>query len=465
MAAQLKLSRQDYDGGSEISSLDLYGNTAGFTVAMNGWKRKVIPPRELSVTEVIIIRVSGTSHDNLAVRIQNLSSKLLQVLQHSEDVATQQDVWLIDQITNETGARKAFIFDFQFEVGDMHSPPVSPGNFISNCKLAITRGHWERDATPTTLTSSGLSTLGGSDNYGTIVGDIPARLQVLNWLGDDGGGGPMYEFWTGFRTNRYGTVANFVPVWECEDGVLGTDASDDVTSEVNTASPGGGSGAYTEVDFASDETLVTRVTVSIENVTANSDDQRGVFAVLCRAKVDASTTCRMRLLDGFIAAPIEYWRTRDRVVVSANDWFMFPLGTVTIPPALGFTSADVLDSFALRIQAERTSGSGSLLLDALVLVPMSEGFIHVKGSLTTYVAGDTRAAEIKHFPDGSMYGKSYFSGRPRSTLEVEPQNYGLPVGNGTLYLVAQEEAEHVLANTLDMSIDYVPRWSLFRGAE
>lgn len=464
MAAQVKLVRQTYDGGSDLSSLDLYANAAGFGLARNGWSPQVMAPNDKAIVETMTLLVKGSSHNDLATKLQNLAVKALEIQQDIEDIPTQQHVWLRAQLADESGARKAYISQIGIDIREaLWGPPVSPGNFIRHCQLAVTRGHWERDTVPNILSLNSVGTLGGSGNYGTIVGDLPARIRILSFVGDVGGGGPLYELWAGFRTSRLGTVANFVPVWECEDGTLGTDASVDSTSEVNTASPGSGSGKFVEVDFSSSESLVTRLTVEVEDVTANADDQRGTFAVLVRAKVGASTTCRMRLLDGFSSS--DDWRTQSRVVLSNTDWFMHALGTVVIPPTLGLSSGAHLVKFSLRLQAERISGSGSLKVDCFVLMPLSEGFVHVAKAAVQYSGGQTWSARVHQFPDYSIVGISWGPSGPIANLDVDLQRYGLPVGAGMLFLLAQRETQQILTDTCDLQIYHIPRWLMLRGSE
>lgn len=462
MAAQLKLREQARNEGATLSTLDLYANAAGFTIARGGWSPGVIPDGAVSIEEVITLHVFGSSHDDLATKVQNLKAKILAVAHRARTVSPIYEMWVIDQLPNETGARKASLFDARFEVRDsLHGPTVSPGNHIQECSLILVRGHWSADRSR--LQPSGLSTLGGSDNYGVIPGDVPARLSILRWVGENGGGGPFYEFWTGFRTSRFGTVANFVPVWECEDGTLGTDASVDAASEVNTASPGGGSGAYVEVASGGTETMTTRLTINVEDVTANYGDQGGTFAVVLRAKVVGATTWRVRLLDGY--TPSSNLRTRDRVEVTKTSWFCLSLGTVTIPP-VGLPLPSRLRKYGLVLQAELTAGSGNLLLDAFVPVPMDEGFIHATGGQTQYSGGDTRPSEVRQFPDLTYDGVAIVNDIPVDALVINPeQPYGLPVGDGTLYVVAQREASHVLADTIGMDIFYVRQWALLRGSE
>lgn len=463
MAAQIALVRLAYDGGSAVSTLNLYANAAGYSLAGKGWAQKVMSPSDTECAEVMTLLVDGTSHDDLATKLQNLAAKIVEIQQHVEDTPTQQSVWLKVQLTDESNPRMAFISEAEVDLGDsLMGPPVSPGDFLSSCRLALVRGHWERDAT-VVATSDDVDSVGGSDDYATVVGDIPARLRILRFKGDVTGGGPLHEFWMGFRTSRLGTPANFVPVWECEDGALGNDATIDSASEVNTASPGGGVGKFVEVDFATETGLVNRLTVEVEDVTTDYGDQRGKFVVLLRTKVDAATVCRIRLLDGFSASTD--WRVQSRVVVSNTAWHMQALGSVTVPPTRGFPVTGNLRKYALRLEAERVSGSGSLKFDCLLLVPASEGFIHVTGGEVQYVGGDTRNAEVRFFPDSAVSGNAWAGGYPVSTLDIETRQYGLPVGSGTLFLVAQRQAQSVLADYCNIEMRYVPRWLTLRGAE
>lgn len=464
MAAQVALIKLTYDGGSQVDALNLYANAAGYAVAHGGWATKVMSPNDKECAEAMTLIVRGTTHDDLATKLQNLAAKVLEIQQHADDVATQQNVWLKVQLTDETAARMAFISEARVNIQDsLMGPPVSPGNFLSKCQLALVRGHWERDAA-VTVTSANVDSIGGSDAYATVVGDIPARIRSLQFQGDVSGGGPMYEFWMGFRTARLGTPVNFVPVWEAEDGTVdGADTSIDSSSEVNTASPGSGSGAYVETTFNTQSGLVRRFVIEVNDVTANYGDHRGTFAVLMRAKVGASTVCRARIREGFKSAA--NWETKDRVTVSSTGWFIQSLGTVTIPPTRGFpTSSDIMN-YTLRFEAERVSGSGSLMVDCLLLVPISEGFVHLTGGNVLQAGADVRYAEVLMFPDGAIAGNAWENSNPIATLDIDIQRYGLPVGTGTLFMVAQRETQSYLADYCDIQIKYIPRWLTLRGSE
>ena len=177
--------------------------------------------------------------------------------------------------------------------------------------------------------------------------------------------------------------------------------------------------------------------------------------MLLRAKVDAGTTCHVRLKDGFLYTSAI--RAQSRVEVTATSWFLHALGTVDIPPSHGILAAEFLRQYGFEIHASRSSVSGYLDMDCLILIPCVEGLLHVTGAAVKYWLGDTRPATITMTADNKVDGWSYRTNMPRSTLTIEPDRYVLPVGAGSIILAGQRETEH----TLD---DYVTvRWSSYNS--
>lgn len=460
MAAQVKLVRsRDFVG--DISSLSLYDNEEGYSLAWDGWEPTIAADDDLRVAEVLTLQVTGSDHDDLADKLKALDDKIQEVGWYKNGSECY-GIWLRTQLLNETYARQVLITKASGELGSpMFNPPVSPGSYLGQYQLALERMPYWEPTIHKVYGAVGVDCLGGTYDYttyggspGAVAGNEPARIAYLIFRGVNGGGGPLYEFWLGFRTDRFGERANFVPTWECEDGTLTNS-----TSEVADATASGGS--KVQCTFG-DESMLPRVTVKVEDVTTDYTDQRGIFNILLRAKLTAAGTCRVRLLDGLSSA--DSWRTQSRVTISSESWKLYELGTVVIPSARGRYTSSFMRKCALRIEAERTSGSGNLELDCSVPIPSAEGALHVEGGAVHYVLGDRRPIYVLTHPAGEMDAWSYSGGFPVKSVTCNPENYGLPTGAGLLVLAGQRETEHVLDECATLSMQIYNHYRTLQGS-
>jgi hypothetical protein len=460
MAMQVSL----VDGGvlwpTDVLTLRLDSNSAGISIL--DWVPKVGNDGDAYVDEVLTLLIAGSSHDDLASKVQALDN-MVRLVEYARHHPQQRGIYLRCQLTNESGARQALVLAARRENGTaLYGPPVSPGNIVESYKLVLRRTPWWEHLLGASTEKAALTTLiGGTHAVSSVPGDVPARIGIgLQFIGHVGGGGPITELWGGFRTARYGTVAKFVPVWELESGTNGTDATDsaDVTAS---------GGNCVTVSFATATMAARSVMTTVQAAGADNEHQRGRFLVLLRAKVGASTTVRVRLSSGMVGATT--WTTLPRVQITGTDWFFYPLGEVTLPPS-GWNDAEgityAMYSSALRIEAERTSGSNSLYLDCLVLVPVDEGFFHVSGIDVDAAATDF--ALIVQEADGRILSLSnsgdVAAGTP-DTSGTHPGSFFVPVGASNLILVGQRAASSVLADHFEVLVAYVPRWAMLRGAE
>ena len=462
MAVQLKLvQREDAEPTTDdISSISLLSNTDGFDLDYyDGWTQAVargLTPGNLAETLNLI--ATGTDKDDLAANLQGLDDKLKQAEWYWDDPAEQYGVWLRAQLTDETNARQALIRRGEGQPGEsLYGPYTDRGNVMRRYALALERLPWWESITSTSYSATGLSCSGGAVSHGTIPGDIPARAYVTNILCSDA----LDECWFGFRTARFGTIANFEPVWECDDGTVY--AGTGTTEQAD----------YMECDFSAGdpdgEALQSRFYVKVSDVTANYSDQRGQFIVLMRAQTSAAaTTTRVRLLDGY-SATASNLRWQDRVVIDDTAWRLYVLGTVQIPPAVGLSTMNVFRSYRLCIQAERTAGAGSLRCDKFILIPIGEGALYTSnmGMLT-----NDYAARILMRPDGSLSGLTY-SDFPTYTNIIAsiaprpqgPYGYTLPVGTGTTVFAGQRATLHDETDTAGLYYWAMRRWRTLRGAD
>jgi len=462
MAAQVKLVRRgDFSG--DISSLSLFNYEQGFSLVRDGWVQAAAGG-DARVPEAMTLHVKGSSHDDLAAKLQLLDDKMREVGWHG-DAAERYGVWLRAQMPDESEARQALVTGMRGEPGvSFYAPPAAPGGWLqAGYNLALERTPWWEATSLYMHIATSLNCHGAMKSYGNVYGDVPSRIAKTVISGAPGGDvhGDVHEFWLGFRTDRFGNRANFKPVWDLGQPVNGGVGYNDTDTQIDDDTA---YGLYrAECTFTTDETELNRLQISLQNATTDYEDQRGSYIVLLRAKVGAGTTCHVRLKDGFLYTSAI--RSQQRVEVTATSWFLHALGTVNIPPSHGILSANFLRQYGFEIHASRTSGSGYLCLDCLILIPCAEGSLHVTGAAVKYWLGDTRPSTIVMTADGKMAGWSYMDNLPRAALTVEPDKYALPVGAGSIVLAGQRETEHTLTDYVTVMLSSYNRYRTLRGTQ
>jgi len=464
MAVQLLLAkRTDLSAvGAEISTLNLLTG-AGLNIEyMDGWQAAIAagnPPDASPVTDVLNLVVTGTTGDTLATYLRNLDHKVRQVQEFWEGPQEPGGVWLRAQLTSETKARQAFIREAALSLGEsIFTPYTDASSVIRKLALSLVRQpFWE--ATTPENTSVITNCLGGTlaATPFLVTGDVPARVPYLSASAI--GGVTLREWWLGFRSTRYGTLANFVPSWD-----LGLAA---ITRGTDTIQQGGvgdatGGGNVSRCNFATDATLVMRARAMLSTITANAADQRGRFHVLLRAKVtDNTTVCHVQMADGYNAAASFRTQQGYQVIDGAvtTSWYLYPVGTITIPPTRVYSGSPNFTTYAIAINASRASGAGSLDMDCLILIPHNEGAIHGEApAVATNCAFYTRENETV---DG--YTTSAVS--PVDGMGVDCQNWGCPINTVMWVFAAQRATSQVSTDTATVAMYRYHRWRTLRGAD
>ncbi len=456
MTAQLKLVRLE-DLGSDESNVSLLSYTDGFELAHDGWQVNVGSEDDDLVTEVLTLRGKAANHNTLATKLQSLIDKsMVQTRRFFNTDAEKYSVWLRAQLTNETNVRQALITGMTIGKLPLYSRPANINSKLPTVVLALDRNPCWEDTTSITITESGINSVGGTtagSSYGTVYGDVPARIAKTLLQGINN----MVEFWIGFRSDRYGTPANFQSTWSLRKGTNYADTTVGTGGGNTDATAKDGYKAY--VSTWSTPGLVERVRIKVGDVTSNFIDQRGNFTVLLRAKVTGTAVCRVRLGDG-VDGGINF-RFRGRVPISSTSWKLYPMGTVQIPtPGRNFNTSSYVRAAAMRIDAELVSGSGNLDLDCLILIPNDEGFIYSNNS-----GASPDEITIFHHPDGKAVSASQLS-----SIQLDsghPQIVGgAPTGSSFVIVVAgQGESSSSLAATLAITMTCRQRWLSLRGSE
>lgn len=450
---------------ADIDALDLM--TGGYSLADDGYLPTSAPDGVSSVHEVITLKLQGTSKDNLAALTQDLDEKVKQVGWWLNNPGVERYlVWIRVQLDGETYPRQAQILDIL--------PPDSVrvftaeehmNNYIGQYSIAFERTpFWEDPYTyPSTTAKTGINSIGGTVVLSeTIYGDVPARLARIDFKS----AATIYDhFWIGWRTSRFGTTANFVPVWSLKDGSGGG-------TDTNTTSDSSAySGTRLTCTFGSTATLVERCYMTVLQASpTHPADQRGMLTVLLRAKMSDSSVARVRLRGGWFNSEDASMNSpviRSRQVISGTDWNYYELGTMTLPPFRFFNSIVALNNFTFALDAERISGSGSLHLDCLVMIPSDEGMLRIVGASTIDTFTNLSITAITP-PNFEHYGLMIIDALGSVTYDnasISQIGWSLPANAETPRLIGAGSGNSVSAKstTFDMSYTYIPRWRTLRG--
>ena len=473
------------EGSVTVSTFNLNGGTDGFYMAHGGWTPSQPIGNVSSVYESITLRATGTSVDNLAANVQALHM-YMQYVDEWKYKSSNRYVVLYVQYkskgSSETQPREALIKSMAV------SPATSAYNYTARARdtvneyvLTLERvPYWESvpqqtQILPAAVSKFGTITLGETAVLptGSIKGDSYARFGgVIHSFTSTSN--PVHTFWMGWKTDKYGTKENLKTKWSLR---LAGSASDSRGS-FGTDTTGGTSHAdATAVDgykavctFGSDTTLVRRATVTVDDVTTDYDDQRGSYLVLMRAKLTASGEVRARLAVGY--ADSDNFSIYSRVVIDSTTWYLYEMGVVTLPAAPRVFGALIglsneMRGMAIGVDAEQVSGSPSLDMDALILIPYEEGMAKLTG-VSGALVGNKSYMELQSTPDGqyevlnfTKTGSVYVNQQAS-----EPYIYrGIPYHTGCMGVFAfQRETSSVLGESYKIeALTPQHRWRWLRG--
>jgi hypothetical protein len=250
-----------------------------------------------------------------------------------------------------------------------------------------------------------------------------------------------------------------VSLWECEDGTAVTDASVEIVA-------GASGGSVVRVDFATVEEMYERLNVTIGDITANYDDQRGYYEVLLGAMGNGGGEYLARMAYG----QADVWTFYDPVKIIVpfvgNARRFYSVGRIRLPAAGRLTQ---IQGTSIRIDAARILGSGggdTLDLDCLVLIPIDEGYCHFSGAQISQ-ANDWDNI-VYNLPEGRIHSEVIQPGGigRLDTSGTSPERLVIPPGEVRMVVAGQHGAGgYKTGSTVDIDLDVYPRWATLRGAE
>lgn len=462
MAALLKLV-YTADFQADQASLDLLDFASGFTLAENGWIPKVATGNQESIIETLTLYVSGQTQDNIASSIHTLEDWIKKVNFSHDSVAPYQ-VWLRAQDTFETLPRQAMVLEMSGLILDPHPTlnfdvKLSNNNYmVTQYVLTIRRTPFWEDTSGHVTSLTGINCIGGSSVLGaSIYGDVPARLRGNEFVPQADGTAYYQNYWAGFRTSRFGVLANFKSVWSLD---LSSTLSADTTVAADATAYDGNKLTCAFTTTAAD---ALRSSITLTDISAVPADNRGNYTVLLRAKTDSgSTTVNAYIKYGIGTGQVK----RTPITISGTTWKFYEVGTIAIPASnLPLITGLDFSNMGVSLYLQRTSVAGTIDLDCYVMIPIDEASI--KGTFSDqYNHPYTLVTSVR--ADGLTTSFGYFitNGVMKIPAEVKLNQWSIPVNNEAPLLVFAAQgnaAGSVKGKTLLWDCSYVPRYRSLRG--
>ncbi|MGH9248111.1 MAG: hypothetical protein ACRD0W_01115 [Acidimicrobiales bacterium] len=295
-----------------------------------------------------------------------------------------------------------------------------------------------------------------------VIGDVEAPA-LIRW--------PSAAIQDGRETiaavRRRGTPSGALPVFQAEAMTQGTNT----TVQANDANFSGAGSNYSRCTFGT-ATMQTRL--SIADLGTASVDLRGRYRVIVRCRKNTITdNINMRLVWGDADAFVNI--TNDTVEVDPDNTGSLTtvdLGEISVPagydPVYDATTGVELvvsDSYRLALQAERTSGSGTLDIDFLKPIPADD-------RLAIIGWADDSSTATDHWMLNAADHSAHARNASGQVISAAPSSIvgGLPMltpnqTNRVYLLRATSPIESwALTTVTPVSISYLPRYLSVRPA-
>ena len=435
--------------------------TAGLKPVTGTWRAD---KRNNRVMYTVLLVAKDTAA-NIRDTVNDLEDMLFQANLFIRDALEEESVWYRVQTDGES-VKRALVYDFlleptdtaAFEIHLEHEAALYALNFTTDAAFEEAVSQYE-------LSPADLSVLGGTwDLTAEITGGREdGRIAVFSAKSrvDDV---DFAKMWVGIRPGRFPAgTGDFEPVFDVTDyAVTG------ITSGSDTNASGG---AYRNVSFSGGEALDFKFSNLLGGKTSDWTYYRGRYLVLFRAKVsNSTTTCSVRVSTSFfepaLSEPILLGQT---TYISSDDWHLYELGEIDIPPGRVHSKLD-LEFFRVNIEAGRIAGSGNLHADCFILIPSHHLFVWDGASFGADTALRTPITEAKvfSFPDFAL--EAYAAdmngtirmGTVMALATPGGKNWRWPIDGGFVVVAAERADGHVIADEMQLDIEVYRRWTTYR---
>lgn len=405
-----------------------------------------VASRHLNVTETCKIEVSGSTVDDMLVKLRALMRAVEHARDYMELPGARQPTYLIDKPSGSTNTSYSVLITGRVDGPALDSTITdeaegSEGEYIAGrttVTLTLEREPFWRETAPllsTTITdwapqqaTATVKADFGKLDVTSVPGDIPAlcRLHVIPT-----NVGNYTKIYLGYRSQaRGGSNYNAAGIKEVENSTFGTDTANfgpDAGASPSAAAP---NAAY--CTFATYAGYANRITIA-------PTLGYGSYRVFARVRPQTAGESFGMYLQYYNGTPTIIPSTPKVIFTPATtSWAMVDLGVVTHPVASGsellYTTANT--PFYANLWISRISGSGYFCVDLLFFLPVDEYVIIAPGGAGTYPVTYYAFDNIMpHALGSALAGNS--SGAAFNPVEA----YGtllLPPGNGSLYYITTD---------------------------
>jgi len=273
-------------------------------------------------------------------------------------------------------------------------------------------------------------------------------------------------------------------IFNAGDGSTGIDST--IVADANApASNKSASGQRVTVSFATNTTMIDRVAWTgsgLEESSLDANTFRGRYAIFLRARLSATGTVHARIQATSNAGndPVILPSQTIQLGVGATpSWYLHYMGILDIPfwqrsvvaaNGLGLqitTRANSTINFRLSVQADRTSGTSSLFISDLILMPFDESFCFIDGlqgsrpilDNTGYFGHGLDEHVGGYFPNGIATIYNFIN-----SLQLVGQSLTLVPGvsNRIYYLAMNSAKGSPIGMNSTIRVNLVTRWSGIR---
>lgn len=475
MANAMKLANVD-----NSTSIDLYDGelTGAFGFVVEEWTTQAAPEAEAAGTAelddyelalphepvvetlTLVADVSGNSslnNDDMRALMVSLQDMRRKAMEWRNDPLRAESIWWHWNIDGEADKR-ALVHRLEFSLRDGFFSMLQGQSIVVDLTI-IRHPYYEPITTPSSATANSSTRSFGITATLTGVGDTPSRIPLTRVYSTTAGTG---RAWLGIKPFGAG-VSGFQPIWELEDGSVGTDT----TSGAVTGANGGNALTCT---FGTDTALVERAKIIYQNVSAlNATHNAGRFLVLLRYKAEGSGVgYHVRLNQAFNATNVVAPVSEVYIDGETTPVFRFAeLGVITLPFGSGRddapSAATSIAYSGVSLDVARIGGTSGddFIMDCLVMIPMAHHlyiddiFINVtfdEGIAMTFENDENLALSVNDSPPSTINQPA-----PASFI-----NWYVP-SEGGLLVAAYEDSAAVVTNATAI-VQWLPRWAIFNGA-
>lgn len=418
--------------------------------------------REITVR----LKVEGTTVDDLLQNYSDLEKMLAETTRYFKTGGAQgAKARLQQQLDTATNQVEYTVLAGSLDPGNWGNATTVSAKVLLDCTLRLTCSPFAEETSDVTSSSLNQANDGITVTLSSVRGEVetPAKITMA---ADQAVSNP--RVFVARRTR--GTVANFVYKLQGDTGAgTGYTVTDLGTPNIpssivaDAGASGGNYGKWINSSGAGQSaTNFVRWTIS-----SNYSDHYGQFRVLARMKAEAAETRYLQLFYGTKTSPSKSTGSFSAYSLTTS-WQMIDFGVIswpdiTLPPDV--TVSTLVLEMKGGSDATNWNQNDEIHIDYLLLVPVDEAYIQFDLA-AALASGD------KIVIDGrSVVPKIYITNSSdQIKTNITPSSpivgsfLAVAPGNNRFFVYVGNKSADVLADTVDLTIVYRPRYHFMRGS-